>query len=315
MKTIYTFLLLLLSSITLQAQCEIANGDMESFVDVTADFDQAGELAVGTILLPEGFAPGIRLLFLSFLDGVIPTTGQGYIDFWSEGLGVKPSDDAYSGDKAVQFKADTLVNLVDLSYVGACDMLPESFSLAMKHVGEGKDSLIIQVAVLSTEESSGEEDEEITDFAAAYAVSLLTVDESTDYRVLDFPFSYNEGKAFDTLVIQIATLQETSYLASGNDSYFLLDDLKLNFGTTSIDLLAEEQTTVYPNPVKDQLTIEAKESSSYQIIGMDGRIYQNGLLLNAKQHISLTDVPDGLYILRQEGESGNISTTKILKRQ
>lgn len=70
--------------------------------------------------------------------------------------------------------------------------------------------------------------------------------------------------------------------------------------TTSISL--------YPNPATDNITVSGA-NGDYQIIDMEGRIVQSGLLNEESTCVSLTTIPEGVYLLK----AGNISA-KFVKR-
>ena len=85
------------------------------------------------------------------------------------------------------------------------------------------------------------------------------------------------------------------------------------FDPTSIVPLNEyEDISVYPNPVKDILTIEPKHPLNTTLSTIDGRIIQKNT--NTKT-LDLTTLPSGIYFLRlHTSENIPIKTIKILKQ-
>jgi len=71
---------------------------------------------------------------------------------------------------------------------------------------------------------------------------------------------------------------------------------------TGIDDLEDDRVTIYPNPVKDQLFIEADESNGviYQIIDINGQVVlqTQGLKNGSKQVLNLDALKEGVYFLK-----------------
>lgn len=77
--------------------------------------------------------------------------------------------------------------------------------------------------------------------------------------------------------------------------------------------------SVYPNPVKDFLTIdfnsEKVDNSSFQLLDVSGKLINKGNLKNAKTQISANSLPAGMYILRITNDSKLVKTFKIIKNK
>jgi hypothetical protein len=74
-----------------------------------------------------------------------------------------------------------------------------------------------------------------------------------------------------------------------------------------------EQVKTYPNPTSGMLTLEAEgfDEGTYQIISINGNIVKSGILNGAKQRLTLTSLPSGIYTLRITKEN-NIATKQII---
>lgn len=73
-----------------------------------------------------------------------------------------------------------------------------------------------------------------------------------------------------------------------------------------------EQVKIYPNPVKDLLTIEAENLKSILLINMLGKkIYESKIISDKINTINTQNIPKGIYLLKLEATDGNISTSKI----
>ena len=77
--------------------------------------------------------------------------------------------------------------------------------------------------------------------------------------------------------------------------------------------------SVYPNPVKDFLTVdfntEKLENSSYQLFDATGKIIIQGNLKSANSQISASSLATGMYILRIINSGKIVKTFKIIKNK
>ena len=77
--------------------------------------------------------------------------------------------------------------------------------------------------------------------------------------------------------------------------------------------------SVYPNPVKDFLTVdfnsEKLEKARYQLFDASGKIISQGDLKNVKSQISAGNLPTGMYLLRITNAGKVVKSFKIIKNQ
>ncbi|WP_374442625.1 M4 family metallopeptidase [Epilithonimonas sp.] len=80
------------------------------------------------------------------------------------------------------------------------------------------------------------------------------------------------------------------------------------------DLADRNQTIVYPNPVKDILNIQSKESgeSSYRIINAAGQAVASGK--SSENKIDVNKLPVGNYIIELENRKGDKTIQKFIKK-
>ncbi len=75
--------------------------------------------------------------------------------------------------------------------------------------------------------------------------------------------------------------------------------------------------SVYPNPAKDQITIERtndqSENMSLEIRSISGVLKKSGQFKNQHQSIEIGDLPPGLYLLKVSSDKGS-QTTRIIKQ-
>jgi hypothetical protein len=85
--------------------------------------------------------------------------------------------------------------------------------------------------------------------------------------------------------------------------------------SSSINTLKDVQINVYPNPVNDQLQIAAESSETfiYSITSITGVEISNGTF-NEKVSINLSDISQGMYLLKLTNTKGDlIKVEKLIK--
>ncbi len=83
-------------------------------------------------------------------------------------------------------------------------------------------------------------------------------------------------------------------------------------------LTAKEQVfKIYPNPAEDILHIEMPETNvgacSYKILGTDGKVFQEGMILNKNAIVSIINLPQGLFVLQFINKDKVIDNQKFIK--
>ena len=237
MKKLFTLLFTIIISYHSYSQCEYLGGDMETFVDLTAACDESGTLAPGTIIAPANHTSLFRLLTLFFAGFFIEPGTPEYEELWGFGLGLNMSDDAFTGDAALQIGGDVNVNLADLFAVNACTEIPSGFKFSYKHIGEGADTLSIIVLINEGALESLPETEEDIMATPAYATWDIVVDSTeSEYTTVTVPIIDNQaGVAIDTAASFIIVSGDVEYLMTGNQSHFLIDAVSYTNESAPVD--------------------------------------------------------------------------------
>ena len=70
-----------------------------------------------------------------------------------------------------------------------------------------------------------------------------------------------------------------------------------NVGLTSLEKI---QTSIYPNPAKNEITIVASENASLEITDISGKViaYNTSILANTTHKINVSDFSEGVYLVR-----------------
>lgn len=94
----------------------------------------------------------------------------------------------------------------------------------------------------------------------------------------------------------------------GNKAYFGNNAL-------STEELSKNKISIYPNPVKEKLTIENKNSniSNVQIVDTNGKLILNQKINSDKTEINFAAYPKGIYFIQFESEGKIIKIEKIIK--
>ena len=106
-------------------------------------------------------------------------------------------------------------------------------------------------------------------------------------------------------------------VSTANPYTFVVDkDIELvgNFEGTGVDEAAEQRVSVSPNPTKNTVNIECENMKGVAVYTIDGRMAKTYDGLNANAFtLDMSDVPQGIYILRVETREGTVINRKIIK--
>lgn len=144
-----------------------------------------------------------------------------------------------------------------------------------------------------------------------------TTDGQGNFSFEDLPFGtyeiYPEALNFSTTPILI-TINEDNPSSDGND-FEQTSDAILPDGSTGIDATSIAGLKIYPNPVIDQLQIDADAAvkiNDIRIWDAQGRPVFHSTQSPAT--IDLTHLADGFYYLRITNTSGAVQIQKIIKQ-
>ena len=95
-----------------------------------------------------------------------------------------------------------------------------------------------------------------------------------------------------------------------------------NYVVTAVDAIAAKNTSVavYPNPVKDLITVEIAHPEELNRPGMltlasaAGKVLKKRKITGTQRRLNFSGYPPGIYLLQLQSTSQRIKTFKIIKK-
>lgn len=117
-----------------------------------------------------------------------------------------------------------------------------------------------------------------------------------------------DGSDYD--VRSIAVLDNYLYFSDALEGRIY----RINLDTLGVEPLYNEDFTVYPNPVKEVLTINSNSIGKALLYGLDGKILKNFKINSRVTTIDLEGISQGIYFLSFTDLEDRKTTTKFIKR-
>ena len=255
MNRIFTLLIFCFGfNVALQAQCEIVNNSFEDWVDVTLDIDTSGTLEPETIFLPENYASAFRLFFATFGQLFGGVTDQNLAENY---FGIQRSDDASDGNFSMQIGGNSVFSLADALTVFECDgNVPSRFAMDIRHEGDVEDTLTI-LLTLGDNPVIPQTQEDLDAAAGSAAANLTIAQDSGPWNTFELEITDNaNGISADSVFIGFIVSSNDAQIAAGEESFFLIDNLRfLNESGVVFNELSEA-VKVFPVPFDDHIFIE-----------------------------------------------------------
>ena len=139
--------------------------------------------------------------------------------------------------------------------------------------------------------------------------------ECFDEPVIDtFPDLKNDGLRFVRYTYDgAAQLQHIKVIGGNHTWYHSEDQYDIGYlteihkfftvkdgGSTSINEQKHDALRLWPNPTSGQCTIEVKSTTSVELIDLQGHFLKTYTLNKGINQIDLTDIPEGLYLIKSE---------------
>jgi len=79
------------------------------------------------------------------------------------------------------------------------------------------------------------------------------------------------------------------------------------------EIAVPKKIMLYPNPTKDQLTIEVQNTSMYELSALNGMLLKKGSLEAGANSIDLSAIASGCYFIKVIDQNGNVGVEKVIK--
>lgn len=294
-------LLLILFSLNQQgySQCQVQNGDFESWTDYTDSFEhELGLELLDPVVFPTNWFSIFRLTQIALSGFIIDYLDQDTLDLPIFNTLQQYSPGANGTNTAARLSGDSLELISDLVQFVDCPVRPERMTGYFKYEGEGQDTLRITAILYKGHE--------LMDTADAIGYANFTVvgtpiDISrgvADYTAFSADFVYNSDENPDTAAILILSTRDEE---NPNDSsYHVVDEIQFEGGVVPTrDYYQEAPYALTPNPANDILTVnlDSRETLQVELFNTVGyRVLKR--TLSSSEVIPVSHLPSGTYLSR-----------------
>lgn len=130
-------------------------------------------------------------------------------------------------------------------------------------------------------------------------------------------YNWNTGSTSPSIVVSPTTTTTYTVIGTNSSGCSIISTLTQSVNTcTDIDLSLinlETKISVYPNPVNDVIFIEAPINSNYELTDSIGRLILNGILIDGKKQLELTELSQGVYFIKLSNDQHSTQTIKLIK--
>ncbi len=154
-------------------------------------------------------------------------------------------------------------------------------------------------------------------------LDVQVLPESAFFTRWDYEFIDNSAKLFfrkfdNRLSVEDTSVNGTStirfYAMDGSGVYTDVEITVTDIGVSVEDHYGNDVLSVYPNPVKDNLSVTLSEvrNARYEIFSLTGNKIMEGLLHNNQNAIDVSAIADGMYIIKIDNQ-GSVHTVRFTK--
>lgn len=306
------------NSYTISIQFGTCGGNYSSAAQAWIDFNQNSIFESGESIGSWSGTPPTAMSNFNFTVPAIATTGSTRLRIIQQEAGALPLNPcaSFTWGSAVDFSVN-IQNGIDCSaYTGddETDARPvatypfsETYSNAICYSNQNPVYNSPDVYYLLTSFSS----------LSSLNVSLCGSGFDTFLTVTDAqgnPIAINDDAP------SCGTQSEVNVSTLGHDSLYVIVEgwnnqtgsytLNIGQGTLSVDQITNESFSIYPNPASTSFHIENKESGVLTLINSQGSIVRMQDVKSTDE-ISVSDLPNGMYIVRLQTES-SVNLQKLM---
>lgn len=299
------------------AQCTIPGGDFENIQDISEQFSEDADFCSDSIIIGSPDFVSLARLFILSIDilfgGIFGETPQVNCQ---EMFGLDQHPGANGTSSALKLQPDTLLNIADAFTIFPCDSIPIALKGSYLHVGSDLDTANIVIALnydfyYETADGAGE---------------LTIVGGSDEFTEFEVPILADILVAIDSIAIILLAQSDSTFIAEGNESYYVFDELELvyeNMDTVAnMDTMTSvlnydiyQQLNVSPNPAVDWTHISSPDYpiQNIKVYNESGAlVLEQTNVFDFSSKLNVSQLPKGLYLIEVAGKNFKL-IKKLLK--
>jgi hypothetical protein len=140
-----------------------------------------------------------------------------------------------------------------------------------------------------------------------FVTPSIAMTSANDLVLSNYPASSTIEWFLDDVLVPNQNNDTLTPLTNGNYSVQITDPFGCSYSTSdflmdvSVSEMAFGQWVIYPNPVKDVLTIQVEEQlllATFELLDISGRILKSARISSLISHFDIQDFPSGIYFIR-----------------
>jgi len=140
-----------------------------------------------------------------------------------------------------------------------------------------------------------------------FVTPSIAMTSANDLVLSNYPASSTIEWFLDGVLVPNQNNDTLTPLTNGNYSVQITDPFGCSYSTSdflmdvSVSEMAFGQWVIYPNPVKDVLTIQVEEQmlgATFELLDISGRILKSARISSLISHFDIQDFPSGIYFIR-----------------
>lgn len=84
--------------------------------------------------------------------------------------------------------------------------------------------------------------------------------------------------------------------------------------TLSVADMDTLQFNLYPNPSRDEITLQLEEEARYELVGLNGNLIKWGVLKVGNNKLDISNLSNGMYFIKLTTNKGQFFTRKLVKK-
>lgn len=142
-----------------------------------------------------------------------------------------------------------------------------------------------------------------------FASSIIDLGPASEWQAFEIPITYLSQDLPDTAVVVFY-----GAVHAAAPTTLWLDDLLFSYSSTSTEEgLIDPGISMYPNPTSGHLIFDHFPiAAKYELFTLQGKLVQAGQL---ETEVNVEGLPNGIYLIKIEGEEGIKQTFRIEKRE